>query len=348
MLLGIAGCHAQEFPFADVDEWEDHASEIRDGIAERLEIAVDRDRPPVEVLVHGRRIQDGYVVENVAFASLPGFWVTGNLYRPIDARAPVPAVLVPHGHFEEDGWYARTRPEMQAIAAGLARAGAVAFTWDMVGWGDSTQLEHDSRLVPTLQTWNALRAVDFVLALPEVDPDRIAITGASGGASQGLVLTALDDRPIATVPVAMISATFPGGCSCEDLYPDGLHGTLEIAAMAAPRPQLVVSDDGDWTRLVPVREFPWLRGLYALYDAEHEVENVHLAGEGHDYGPSKRAATYGFFAERLELALADDAPPLPHAALVVFDNAHPRPADALVGEAAIAVALAHVTGAASR
>ena len=71
MLLGIAGCHAQGFPFADVEEWEDRASEIRDGIAERLEIAVDRDRPPVEVVVHGRHIQDGYVVENVAFASLP-------------------------------------------------------------------------------------------------------------------------------------------------------------------------------------------------------------------------------------------------------------------------------------
>lgn len=342
LLLGTSAC-AQDFPFADVDDWESRAAEIRVGITDRLAIDAAADRPPPSVvLVHGRQTLSDYVVENVAFASLPGVYVTGNLYRPRANVGPRPAVLVPHGHFAQDGWYARTRPEMQAMAAALARAGAVAFTWDMMGWGEATQIDHGSDLVPALQTWNTLRAVDFVSGLPDVDPDRIAVTGASGGASQAIVLAALDERPIASVPVAMISATFHGGCSCEQLYPDGLHGTLEVAAMAAPRAQLVVSDDEDWTRTVPVREFPWLEEVYALYGAEDDVENVHLAGECHDYGPSKRQAALRFLADRLALSPAADAPALSHDSLVVFDEAHPRPADTRIGEAAIAEALAQI------
>ncbi len=353
MLSLTYGCVPSDFDYDTADDWEVAAAEIRDGIAEHLAIDPDAPRPPLRpVWIHGRQVHDGYAIENVSFASLPGVYVTGNLYRPLDAAgrpitAPgsLPAVLNPHGHFFEPGWYPRTRPDMQARAATLARMGAVAFAWDMVGIGDSTQLEHDAPSVPALQTWNSLRAVDFVRSLPEVDPTRVAVTGASGGASQGFALVALDDRLAASVPVAMLSAVFAGGDPCEDLYPDGLHGTLEVDATAAPKPQLVISDGGDWTAHVPDRELPFLRHIYGLYGAETNLESVHFGSEGHDYGPNKRAAMYDFMARTLGLAAPGEEPPaVPHATLVVFDPGHPRPQDAVIGELGIAGVLRGLGG----
>jgi hypothetical protein len=347
-LLLAAACPGQEvtleFEYDSVPEWQPRAAEIRAGIAEKLGLDFDRPRPPVtNVIVHGMQVMDGYTVENVAFASLPGVYVTGNLYRPLGHVGRAPAILNPHGHFDEEGFWPRTRPDMQARCAQLARMGAIAFAWDMVGYGDSTQLDHESPLVPALQAWNSLRVVDWIASLPDVDPARIAVTGASGGASQAFVLTALDDRVALTAPVVMLSATYAGGESCEDYLPADLdlHGTLEVAALAAPRPQLVISDGEDWTATVPGIEFPWLWRLYFLYGATDLIENAHFTDEGHDYGASKRAAFYSFAERRLGLAPppGPEPPPARHGSLIVFEWEHPWPPDALFGEEAIGRAM---------
>jgi dienelactone hydrolase len=158
----------------------------------------------------------------------------------------------------------------------------------------------------TMQLWTNLRAIDFLASLHGVDKDRIAVTGESGGATEALLLTALEPRVATSVPVAMVSSYFFGGCPCESGLP--IHRSEEhfasnatIAALAAPRPMLVVSDGGDWTQATPKSEFPFLQHVYRLYDAEEKVANVHLAAEGHDYGPSKRAAMYRFLAEQFGL-----------------------------------------------
>ena len=120
-----------------------------------------------------------------------------------------------------------------------------------------------------------------------------------------MLITALDDRIKLSAPVVMLSCYMYGGCPCETGLPVHLCGggtdNPELAAMAAPRPQLIVSDGGDWTDHVPQIEFPYLEKIYRYYGEEDAVENVHLPNEGHDFGPSKRQPLYHFIAKHFNL-----------------------------------------------
>jgi hypothetical protein len=231
----------------------------------------------------------------------------------------MPAVLTTHGHTvaikEPADWarHGRFNEGVQRRAAILARMGAVVLTLDAFGNGDSLiQFGPEAHRHPetmTMQLWNNLRALDFLSGLDGVDPKRLAVTGESGGATQALLLTALDERVAVSVPVVMVSSYFFGGCPCESGLP--VHRSAEhfannaiIAALAAPRPMLVVSDGKDWTKFTPGVEFPYLQSVYGLFGAKGKVANVHLPMEGHDYGPSKRSAMYQFMADHL--GLADD------------------------------------------
>jgi dienelactone hydrolase len=340
-----------------LDDWTARAAAIRAGILREAHLDPPPPRSPLNPIIHSRREHQGYSVENVAFESLPGFFVTGNLYRPLGRQGKVPAILNPHGHFQNPE--GRLRPDMQARCAQFARMGAVAFAYDMVGWGESKQTTHDDPNVLTLQLWNSIRSLDFLLRLPEVDPKRIAVTGASGGGTQTFLLAAVDDRVAVSAPVVMVAAHFFGGCRCESGLPIHQHpetNNAEIAALAAPRPQLIVSDGSDWTKYVPAVEFPYIWRVYRLFGAEKNVENFHLPHDQHDYGYSKRAPVYEFFARHLGLqrlpvdATTGKTPPEdvtiePREKLYVFDAAHPRPPHALQGKEAIArVLFAHRGG----
>ena len=149
-----------------------------------------------------------------------------------------------------------------------------------------------------LQLWNSIRAIDFVSSLPEVDPGRIAATGASGGGTQTFLLMAVDDRVKAAAPVNMISAIMQGN-GCEEA-PNLRVGAFNVmfAATMAPRPLLMVSATGDWTRNTPKEEFPAVQGIYRLLDAEQNVESVQI-DQGHNYSKESREAVYGFFNAKL-------------------------------------------------
>ncbi|MCD8173646.1 MAG: alpha/beta hydrolase [Alistipes sp.] len=251
--------------------------------------------------------RDGYALRNVALEVLPGYYVCGTVYFPEGRTGLRPVVLCPNGHWEGG----RYRDDHQYLCASLARMGAVAASYDLFAWGEGLlQFEpedHSRELSMTLQTVASMRWLDYLLAMPGTDSDRVGVTGGSGAGTHSVLLTALDERIKVCAPVVSLSCHFFGGCPCESGMPvhvkDGKMFTnnVEIAAMAAPRPMLVVSDGADWTFKVPEIEYPYLRRMYALYGAEDAVENVHFGDGKHDFGPPERQAVYGFMARRLGL-----------------------------------------------
>lgn len=335
----------------DAAAWSRRRTQLREGFLKGAGLWPLPKQGPLGIVRHSLRARDGYTVENVAIETLPGFYCTGNLYRPERHGRPEPAVLCPHGHFKPLG---RFRPDQQIRCAQLARLGATVFSYSMVGWQDSQQTTHDDLNVLTLQTWNSLKALDFLSSVEGVDRQRIGITGASGGGTQTLYLALLDERIRASAPVVIIYPwSAPGGCCrCEGGLPimrETRSNCIEFAAAIAPRPQLIVSVGLDPTYDFPKSGFPFIRRAYAACHSASQVENVHLANEQHDYGPSKRAALYRFFARHLGLQyqpedlarITIEAP----SQMEVFNAAHPLPLGSIVGSAAVAKALASLRAA---
>lgn len=355
------------FPFTvpkTKEEWDARRKLVRERILVANGLWPMPEKTPLKPVIHGKIERDGYTVEKVFFASTPGHYVSGNLYRPLDSKAELrPGVLFAHGHWangrlHDAGMKAAkesvdsgSEPDlergqyfMQAIPLTLARLGFVCFQYDMVGVGDSTALPHAAGFSDAqgelslqsamgLQTLNSIRALDFLESLPDVDPKRLGMTGASGGGTQTFILSAIDDRLAASFPAVMVSTGMQGGCVCENcslLRVD--TGNIELAAMFAPKP-LAMSAANDWTKEIMTKGYPELAELYKLLGVPDKVAAKAWLEYGHQYNVHARQFMYSWFNKHLngQDGEAKEKPyrPILPADLRVYDKEHPRPSDEL-------------------
>lgn len=289
-------------------EWESRKVHLRKQILAAAGLLPMPAKTELHPVIFGRLQREGYSIEKVYIESLPGYYVCGNLYRPLGKTGKRPAILLTQGHWNYGRLENQQLASAPTLGASLAVQGYVAFSYDMVGYNDMIQTPHTfgspreqlwSFGPLALQLWNSIRALDFLEALEDVDPTKIGMTGASGGGSQTFLLTAVDDRVRYSAPVNMVSAYMQGGDSCENAA--GLRfdtSNLEIAAMMAPRPMLLVSATGDWTSHVPAEEFPAIRKIYELYGQAGAIANVHVDAP-HNYNKESRAAVYKFFGHHI-------------------------------------------------
>ena len=368
------------FPFnppGSLSEWEQRKEYVRRQILVAAGLWPMPTKTPLNAVIHGKIDREGYTVEKVYFESAPGFFVTGNLYRPKNIQGKVPGVMFAHGHRQNARFYQTPedtlrkniadgaerferagRSSYQAQCRQLALMGCVVWQWDMLSDSDSIQLsrqvvhgfakqrpemnttenwglyspqaEAHCQNIMGLQTLNAVRGLDFLLSLPEVDPQRTAITGASGGGTQTMLLAAIDDRIQLSFPVVMVSTAMQGGCTCENASLLRVNtGNVEFAALFAPKPQGMNSAN-DWTKEMATKGFPELQQLYAAYGRQ---DNVFLKrGEHfpHNYNAVTRSAFYTFLNEHFKLGfpapvIEQDFDPLPPEQLTVWDDRHPAP-----------------------
>ena len=322
--------------------WDARAGWLREHVLASAGLLPLPEKTPLGPEIFAEIVHDDYRVAKVYFESLPGFFVTGNLYRPIGA-GPFPAILSPHGHWAYGRLENTDINSVPGRAINLARQGFVVFTYDAIGYNDSRQLPHtfDGRRerlwglsLGGLQLWNSIRSIDFLETLPEVRRDAIGATGESGGGTQTFLVAAVDRRIQVAAPVNMISLQMQGGCLCENLPGLRLDATnVEIAGTIAPRPLLMVSATGDWTRATLKEEYPAMRRIYGLFDAGTRVEAVQFDAP-HNYNRDSREAVYAWMARWLQHAPADmkrpersfTVDPLPD--LLVFHQ-RPLPASAV-------------------
>jgi dienelactone hydrolase len=369
------------FPFdppSSLSEWAERKEQVRRQILVAAGLWPMPTKTPLNAVIHGKIDRGEYTVEKVYFESAPGFFVTGNLYRPKDVKGgQVPGVLTPHGH-AKDARLELSTPDRarQLIATGaerfedggrsiyqsrcvqFARMGCVVWQWDMLGDSDSIQLarslvhgfakqrpemnatenwglfspqaEAHCQSVMGLQLLNAVRGLDFLLSLPEVDPKRVAITGESGGGTQTMLLAAIDDRINLSFPVVMVSTAMQGGCTCENACLLRINtGNVEFAALFAPKPQ-GMNTANDWTKEMTTKGFPDLQKLYALYDKKDDVFLLRGEHFPHNYNAVTRSACYTFLNKHFRLGLPSpvierDFELLTRERLTVWDDRHPAP-----------------------
>ena len=368
------------FPFqppTSKAEWEKRAERVRRQILVAEGLWPMPTRTPLHAVIHGRIDRGDFTVEKVYFESAPGFFVTGNLYRPKGVTGKVPGVLFAHGHwtnarltlssatevrqeiaegrerFEEGG-----RSIFESMCVQLARMGCVVWQWDMLGNSDSQQLsmelvhgfahqrpemnttenwglfspqaEAHLQSVMGLQTWNSIRSLDFLLSLPEVDPDRIAMTGASGGGTQTMILAAIDPRLALSFPAVMVSTAMQGGCTCENASLLRVEtGNVEFAALFAPKPQGMTCAN-DWTKEMSTKGFPELKQLYRLMGAPDNVMLKRGEHFPHNYNAVSRSAFFTWLNRHFKLGFQEpvierDYQVLKPEELTVWDEAHPAP-----------------------
>jgi len=332
-------------PIQSLSEWKERKEHLREKLLLHAGLWPMPEKTPLQARIFDERRGEGFTVAKVYYESLPGFFATGNLYRPTEGKGPFPAVICPHGHWKYGRLQNSDACSIPGRCIDFARQGFIVFSVDMVGYNDSFQLPHVPWMSPArlkadvpqpyenrifspdfyfpeaelygftlggLQLWNNIRGVDFLTSLPDVDASRIGVTGASGGATQTIFLMVADERIKVAAPVNIIGARKHPGCRCENMPGMWIDAsTVELSAAFAPKPLLLMSATEDpWTNSTPEREYPFIKRYYSLYNAEDKIKNVHVTG-GHNYNAETRAAVYEWFCKHLNSPVSPIKNPQP-------------------------------------
>ena len=291
--------------YNDKASWEARRHLLKHEVRQRLGIDPLLAQCSTEAPTYSKvRRFDGYTVQNFRLKTVNGHTVCGSVYAPT-GKGKHPLIICPNGHFA-NGRYGKVQ---QLRLATLARMGAICVDYDLWGWGESAdevgKEAHQTAEAHVMQALNGIVILNHMIKRKDVDTLRIGVNGGSGGGTQVVLLTVLDDRYTAANPVVSMSSWFDGGCPCESGMPIQLSGggtcNPELAAMFAPKPMMVVSDGGDWTSTTPELEYPYLQRIYGFYNATDKVSNIHLPNERHDFGDNKRNAVYRFFIDTFGL-----------------------------------------------
>jgi len=319
---------------ADVDR---HKAKVREKILNLIG-GLPANRGPLNTKALGSLERDGYRIEKIVYESLPGFFVTANVYVPTRGTGPFPAILMPVGH-SVDG-----KAGSRQMAVGLALKGFIALAHDPIGQGERLQYydpdlrgskvggptdEHTHSNGHTLligdnvaryRIWDGIRGIDYLLTRKDVDANRIGCTGCSGGGTLATYISALDDRVKAAAPSCYITSwealmEGPGPQDAEQSFPNFLAEGLNIGdyiALFAPKPWLIGSTVEDFFPLEGARQtYEESRRIYALYKAADRI-SWHVGPGGHGTPQPSREAVYRFFERWLKGAEgAEGEPPFP-------------------------------------
>mgnify|MGYP001210175544 FL=1 len=279
-----------------LDDWKARRGEYREQLFEMLGLSPRPPRTPLKPVVTGRVEHPDFVVENLQFQSRPGLYVTGNLYLPKKRSGPLPTILYVcgHGRVKQNGVSYGNKVHYQHHGAWFARNGYACLTIDTLQLGEIEGIHHGTYRYGKwwwnargyspagVEAWNCIRALDYLQSRPEVDGDRIGVTGRSGGGAYSWWVAALDDRIQVAVPVAgitdlenhVVDGCVEGHCDC--MFQVNTFGWdfAQVAALLAPRPLLISNSDKDGI-------FP-LDGVIRIHTQVRRIYELH--GQGKQLG----------------------------------------------------------------
>jgi dienelactone hydrolase len=316
-------------------EWEAKRPRLKAEFLDMLGLHPLPEKTPLKAVVTGTLDHAGVVIEKVHFQSRPGLYVTGNLYRPKTTDGKLPAILYVCGHSNRgrDG----NKVAFQDHGMWFASNGYVCLVVDTLQLGEVAGKHHGTYnlnrfwwhsrgYTPAgVECWNGIRAVDYLCSRPEVDPDRIGVTGISGGGATTVWVAAADDRVKVAVPVSGMSdlesyvtnKVINGHCDCMFVHNTYRWEWTTILALFAPKPLLFANSDAD--PIFPMdgnrRIIARLRQCYELLGAKDKVDEYVSKG-GHDYRPDLRVAIFSFINRHLK----GDAGPVTDAAFAPIDG----------------------------
>jgi cephalosporin-C deacetylase-like acetyl esterase len=206
------------------ERWEARKAELKPRLLHSLGLGRLPERAPLRPQIVGTIERSSYAIQKLVYESPPGFSVTAHLYLPNQEDFPAPAVLYAPGHWMEN---CKLEPDIRLFCANLAARGFVVLVYDPIGQGErlGDWLDH-GHLEPLLvglsqeglMVWESMRAIDYLVSRPEVDPGRIGMTGASGGGLNTFYTSAVDERIKVSVPVCYITTLFSMMTDPPDLH----------------------------------------------------------------------------------------------------------------------------------